>query len=174
MVKTPDANYQDTILEKKGMFSRVRGLFGSRKKDDPLTIKPQYTMEQLKAMQADLERKAQAEADHAARLQLKNIERQRRTAPVEVNADDGLFEPDQPQQTRTIRQQQVPQVIQQVVAQPTSRAAKFLNVAITAFAFVVGMVGVNIVYNQLPTYPMVTVGIVAIAISAGIVTNMAR
>jgi hypothetical protein len=202
MVKTPDMNYNDPVLEKKGFLSR---LFGRKKKDDPLapTLQP-YTRQEIALIEAERKRKAhedfmvkeatkqrmaqqqaaQTGGVHASAATLHDVEMQREAdmfvehdfkTPAHLNPTQSaptpaarMVTPQDVAQATVIAQQAIP-----AVATP-SKLNKFINVAITAFAFIIGMVGVNIVYNQLPTYPMVTVGIVAIAVSAGIVTNMAR
>jgi hypothetical protein len=45
---------------------------------------------------------------------------------------------------------------------------------VLAVALVAGLLGANLLYNQLPTYPMITVGIVVVAASAGIITSITR
>ena len=59
-------------------------------------------------------------------------------------------------------------------ATPAAKAVRLVNAVILGVAFIVGIVGVQIVYTNLPTYPMITVGIVAISVSSGIITSLAR
>lgn len=187
MVKTPDMNYNDPVLEKKGFFSR---LFRRKKKDDPLApVLQPYTRQEVALIEAD--RKKRAHEAFIAKEAAKQA-----AAQQKVDANEELFEeaqqfvdhdfktpahlnPTSTPSARTVTPREIEQaavIAQQAiptVAAPT-KIQKFISAALMAVAFMVGMVGVNIVYNQLPTYPMVTVGIVAIAVSAGIVTSMAR
>jgi hypothetical protein len=187
MVKTPDMNYNDPVLEKKGIFSR---LFRRKRKDDPLTptLQP-YTRQEIALIEADRKRRAhedflvkQAARQKAAAQQDANeelFEEAQQFVNNDLKTPAHLVQPTPTPSARTVTHTEIEQaavIAQQsipVVAAPT-KMQKFINAALMAVAFLVGMVGVNIVYNQLPTYPMVTVGIVAIAVSAGIVTSMAR
>jgi hypothetical protein len=49
---------------------------------------------------------------------------------------------------------------------------RFANTIIGIIALLVGAYGVMVLYNQLPTYPMLVVGIVAIAASSGVITGI--
>lgn len=56
--------------------------------------------------------------------------------------------------------------------QRKSPLARFGNVIVAVLAFLAGAYGVMVLYNQLPTYPMLVVGIVAIAASSGVITGI--
>ena len=56
--------------------------------------------------------------------------------------------------------------------QPKKPWVRFANSIIVVLAFLAGMYGVIVLYNQFPTHPSIIVGIVAIAASTGVVTGI--
>ena len=64
--------------------------------------------------------------------------------------------------------QEIPQEVKQQTKYRT------VDASIQMFAFLIGTVGVMLVYHEIPTHPYMIIGIIGIAVSAGIITGINR
>jgi maltodextrin utilization protein YvdJ len=193
-MKSPEALMQDEVTTPKprGFFSKLN-IFKKKSPIDPLDANEDYKefiiqRNKEKAI-AEYQKKYGTAIDTPAHTQQQeSVQVAVTDSPVAVSITQDVKDaPEQKKIITNIKELTLSDQAEEKIDVMLKRAEQYdkqekkhidmrllMDRVVLAVALVAALLGANLLYNQLPTYPMVTVGIVVVAASAGIITSITR
>jgi hypothetical protein len=192
-MKSPEALMQDevTIPKPRGFFSKLN-IFKKKSPIDPLDANEDYKAFILQRNKekaiAEYQKKYGTASGALVDTPQENVRVAATESDTTISITQDVTDAPEPKKIITnIKELTLSDQAEEKIDVMLKRAEQFdkqekkhvdmrllMDRVVLTVALVAALLGANLLYNQLPTYPMVTVGIVVVAASAGIITSITR